>query len=78
MLAECPAQRAQWTQAAQKLWNEFYEEWETRERKGLLRAALKRAHVYVRKLAMAYAATEGTLPQEPAPDPFEVQSLFRR
>ena len=53
---------AQWTPGAQKLWNAFYIEWETRERKGLLGAALKRAHVYVRKLAMTYAATEDTLP----------------
>jgi hypothetical protein len=37
--------------------------WEQEERAGLYAAAVKRVHVYVRKLAMAYAALEGTLPE---------------
>lgn len=54
--------RAQWTEGAEKVWNDFYVKFESRERPGLLGAAVKRAHVYVRKLAMTYAALEGTLP----------------
>jgi hypothetical protein len=53
---------AQWTEGAEKIWNSFYVEIESRERSGLLDAALKRTHVYVRKLAMTYAALENTLP----------------
>ena len=63
VLAERPIKHAQWTPGAQKVWDTFYIEWETREHKGLLGAALKRAHVYVRKLAMVYAAVEETLPE---------------
>jgi hypothetical protein len=53
---------ATWTAEARKAWNAFYVRFENRERSGLLRAAAKRAHVYVRKLAMTYAALEHTLP----------------
>ena len=37
--------------------------WEQSERTGLYAAAVKRVHVYIRKLAMTYAALEGTLPE---------------
>jgi hypothetical protein len=55
---------ARWTPKAQKLWEEFYCEFEreNQKRPELLAAALKRAHIYVRKLAMTYAACEETLP----------------
>jgi hypothetical protein len=49
--------------AAERLWERFYMDWEQRERTGLYAAAVKRVHVYVRKLAMTYAALEGTLPE---------------
>jgi hypothetical protein len=51
------------TSDASKLWERFYGEFENKERQGLYGAATKRIHVYVRKLAMTYAAMEGTLPQ---------------
>jgi hypothetical protein len=63
VLADRPVKHAQWTPGAQKVWDAFYEEWENGQRKGLLGAALKRAHVYVRKLAMTYSAVEETLPE---------------
>ena len=47
---------------ARRLWEHFYISWEQRERTGLFAAAVKRVHVYIRKLAMAYAALENTLP----------------
>lgn len=53
---------AHWTEGAEKVWNDFYIRFESLERQGLLAAAVKRAHVYVRKLAMTYAALEDTLP----------------
>jgi hypothetical protein len=55
--------RARWSAAAQKDWQGFYADLQTREQSGLLEAATKRLHVYVRKLAMAYAAVEGSLPE---------------
>jgi len=55
--------RAEFTPEARALWAEFYRDWESRERPGLEGAALKRIHVYVRKLAMVYAALEKTLPR---------------
>jgi hypothetical protein len=54
--------RAEWTAPARKVWDAFYVRFENGERSGLLRAAAKRAHIYVRKLAMTYAALEQTLP----------------
>jgi hypothetical protein len=54
--------RAEWTPSARKAWDAFYLKFENTERSSLLRAATKRAHVYVRKLAMTYAALEQTLP----------------
>jgi hypothetical protein len=48
--------------AARRLWDRFYISWEQGERTGLYAAAVKRVHVYIRKLAMTYAALEGTLP----------------
>ena len=54
--------RAVWTPEAKKTWNAYYVQSENAERSSLLRAATKRAHVYVRKLAMTYAALEQTLP----------------
>ncbi|MEP7362282.1 MAG: hypothetical protein ABI972_03435 [Acidobacteriota bacterium] len=48
---------------AERLWERFYDDWERRERNGLFGASVKRIHVYVRKLAIVYAALEGTLPE---------------
>jgi hypothetical protein len=62
VMAERPPRRAGWTEGAAKLWREFYVRFENQERPGLLGAALKRVHIYVRKLAMTYAALEDTLP----------------
>jgi hypothetical protein len=63
VFADRPVKRAEWTPGAKKVWDDFYIGWENRERKGLLGAALKRSHVYIRKLAMVYAAIEETLPE---------------
>jgi hypothetical protein len=54
--------RATWTTNAKKTWDAFYVRFESAETSSLLRAATKRAHVYVRKLAMTYASIEQTLP----------------
>ncbi|MGA7234655.1 MAG: DnaB-like helicase N-terminal domain-containing protein [Bryobacteraceae bacterium] len=54
---------ADFTAGARKTWDAFYIQFEDAKRSSLLRASTKRAHVYVRKLAMTYAALEGTLPQ---------------
>jgi hypothetical protein len=63
LLATKPS-AARWMRKAQKLWEEFYYEFEraNEKRPELLAAALKRTHIYVRKLAMTYAACEETLP----------------
>ena len=47
---------------ASRLWDAFYFDWETTDRSALLATAVKRIPTYVRKLAMIYAADEGTLP----------------
>ena len=47
---------------AARLWNAFYIHFESQERTGLVAAAMKRIRTSIRKLAMIYAATEGTLP----------------
>jgi len=62
LIAPHPTCCAVWTAPARRLWDAFYVRFENAERSGLLRAAAKRAHVYVRKLAMTYAALEQTLP----------------
>lgn len=62
MVAPDPTCEALWTTPARKTWDAFYIRFENGERSGLLHAAAKRAHVYVRKLAMTYAALEQTLP----------------
>lgn len=54
---------ARFSGPAKQLWERFYLDWEQRARTGLYAAAVKRIHVYVRKLAMTYAALEGTLPE---------------
>jgi hypothetical protein len=54
--------RVQWTPSASKRWEEFYLAFESEPRLTLVAAAVKRIHAYVRKLAMLYAAFEGTLP----------------
>ena len=54
--------RASWTTGAKRTWDDFYVKFESTERSGLLRAAIKRAPVYVRKLAMTYARIEQTFP----------------
>jgi hypothetical protein len=53
---------ATWTTNARKTFEAFYLKFEGTKRSSLLSAATKRAHVYVRKLAMTYAALEQTLP----------------
>jgi hypothetical protein len=55
--------RARWTAEAGILWAKFYRKFEGRPTQGLLGAALKRTHSYVRKLAMTYAFLEGTFPE---------------
>ncbi len=55
--------QAQFSPIATKLWETFYIGWEAKDRSGLYGAATKRIHVYVRKLAITYAALEGTLPE---------------
>jgi len=62
-LSEIRAVEARFSPAAERLWARFYMDWEQRERTGLYAAAVKRVHVCVRKLAMTYAALEGTLPE---------------
>jgi hypothetical protein len=62
-VSELPPVEARFDPAASKLWERFYISWEQQERTGLYAAAVKRVHVYIRKLAMTYAALEGTLPQ---------------
>lgn len=44
------------------VWDKYYIQSESQLPEGLHGAATKRIHVYVRKLAMVYAAAEGTLP----------------
>jgi hypothetical protein len=53
---------ARFDTVARRLWEQFYMSWEQGERTGLYAATVKRVHVYIRKLAMTYAALEGTLP----------------
>jgi hypothetical protein len=62
-LGSAPTQKAQFSPPACKLWDEFYIQFEGQNRTGLLGAATRRIHVYVRKLAMTYAAVERTLPE---------------
>jgi hypothetical protein len=56
--------RAEFTTEARQAWDRFFAEWQeaNTKRSSLLRAATKRAHTYVLKLAMTYAALEETLP----------------
>jgi hypothetical protein len=61
-LSELRPVEARFNTAAGRLWEHFYVTWEQNERTGLFAAAVKRIHVYIRKLAMTYAALEGTLP----------------
>jgi hypothetical protein len=51
--------------AARPLWEQFYRAWDGEEsrRDPLLQAAVKRIPAYTLKLAMLYAALEGTLPE---------------
>lgn len=58
---------AHWASKAAKLWERFYVDWESAKRPELLAAALKRTPTYTAKLAMVYAALEGTLPEITAP-----------
>jgi hypothetical protein len=48
------------TPEAEKLWDQFYRDFYSREREGLLVEAPQRIHVYVLKLSMVYAALEGS------------------
>jgi hypothetical protein len=47
---------------ASELWESFYIDWESTNRATLFATAVKRIPAYVIKLAMIYAADEGTLP----------------
>jgi hypothetical protein len=47
---------------AESVWEKYYIQSENHASAGLHGAATKRIHVYIRKLAMAYAAAEETLP----------------
>jgi hypothetical protein len=47
---------------AARMWEKFYCDFEGQERPGLYGAATRRIHVFVRKLAMVYAAFEETAP----------------
>jgi hypothetical protein len=65
-LNRIPPTQALFSPSAIRLWEGFYIDWEDKqgkERIGLYGAATKRIHVYIRKLAMTYAAVEGTLPE---------------
>ena len=62
-LSELHPVEARFDTVASQLWERFYMSWEQEERTGLYAAAVKRVHVYIRKLAMTYAALEGTLPE---------------
>jgi hypothetical protein len=62
-LSEIREVEARFNAKAAVLRERFYESWEQEERTGLHAAAVKRVHVYIRKLAMTYAALEGTLPE---------------
>jgi hypothetical protein len=62
-LSELHRVQARFNTDAGRLFERFYTDWEQRERTGLYAAAVKRVHVYIRKLAMTYAALEGTLPE---------------
>jgi hypothetical protein len=55
--------QAHFDRNAEQRWAPFYMSWEHCERTGLYAAAVRRVHVYIRKLAMTYAALEGTLPE---------------
>lgn len=64
-LAAIQTCEAGFDQEASALWQEFYVAWDKEEsrRDPLLLAAVKRIPPYVLKLAMLYAALEGTLPE---------------
>lgn len=61
-LRSIPPVVAHFASDARRIWKRFYDEQEGMHREGLLGVTLKRVHIYVRKLAMVYAAVEGTLP----------------
>lgn len=63
-LASVPGCEVRFEPKARALWDDFYRAWvkEERRRDPLLLAAVQRIPAYVLKLAMLYAATEGTLP----------------
>jgi hypothetical protein len=62
-LATTPQTTAAFSPPAKRLFDGFYVDWERADRSGLYAAAVKRIPVYVRKLAMVYAACEETLPE---------------
>jgi hypothetical protein len=62
-LRNLPAGQVHWNKAAREQWEAFYKAFEGAERPPLLMEAVKRCPVYVRKLAMVYAALEDTLPE---------------
>jgi hypothetical protein len=64
-LAEVQPCQVRFDAKAFALWDRFYRAWDAEEqrRDPLLLAAVKRIHAYILKLAMVYAALEGTLPE---------------
>jgi hypothetical protein len=66
-LAETEQCRARFDDDAGELWDKFYRAWHRAEMKGgadsPYHVAVKRIPTYVIKLAMLYAASEGTLPE---------------
>jgi len=66
-LADVEECRARFDDSAGELWDKFYRAWHRAEMKSdadsLYHVAVKRIPAYVLKLAMLYAASEGTLPE---------------
>jgi hypothetical protein len=64
LLAVIQPCQARFDEKARTIWNKFYQAWDVEEsrRDPLLLAAVRRIPSYVIKLAMVYAAAEGTLP----------------
>jgi hypothetical protein len=61
-LKNVPPGEVLFSDAARRLWIDFYTQWEDRDLPSLALAATQRVRIYVLKLGMAYAALEGSLP----------------
>ena len=62
-LRTLPEQEARLERQAERVWEQFYLAWRKEKFAPLEGAAVKRIPAYVLKLAMTYAALEGTLPE---------------